>query len=324
MNNYDSRVLRASKIGHPCNLNIWFSINGAEEIISEQSSRILELGTILEPVIINWLRTDGWTVKRNPIDSSSNQGISLSIEVAGGKISAHPDCVISGKDTGLIIADIKTMNDMSFRRFKREGTIKAFPNYADQLTIYAKALSNIGLSISELAVIAMNKNNCECHIDYFNFEPARFEVLRERAEFIFSCNEAPEQGDRFQNWCCDYCGYSHLCEHSKRDTTVGDIDIPSTDNQNISNAIELLKEARELAKVGKELEDEAKTVLDKEVRQQNIKSVRTGNIILVLNEITTSRFDSTAFKKLYPDMVKDFMKISTSVRYEIKNLQEAA
>ena len=314
-------VLRASKIGHPCNRNLWYSIHEANEVISEQSRRILQLGTVLEPVIINWLRNDGWNVKRNPIDSS-NEGISLSIEVEGGSISAHPDCIIS--DNELIVADIKTMNDRAFRSLKREGTIKAFPNYADQLTIYAKALSNIGISVNKLAIVALNKNNCEGYIDFFNFEPVRFEVLKNRAEFIFSCNEAPEQGDRFEEWCCDYCGFNHCCELAKKDTAVGDENIPATDNQNISNAIELLKEARELSKTGKELEDEAKKVLDVEVRQQNIKSVRTGNIVLVLNEVTSSRFDTTAFKKSHPDLVKDFTKTSTSVRYELKNLQEAA
>ena len=309
-------ILRASKIGHPCNRNLWYSIHGVEEIINEQTNRILQLGTILEPVIINWLRNDGWNVKRNPIDSGSNEGISLSIEVAGGSISAHPDCIIS--DNELIVADIKTMNDRSFRSLKREGTIKAFPSYADQLTIYAKALLNIGISVNKLAVVALNKNNCEGYIDFFNFEPERFEVLKQRAEFIFSCNEAPEKGDRFEDWCCDYCGFNHLCELAKKDTAVGNEVVPTSDNQDISNAIELLKEARELSKTGKELEDEAKKVLDVEVRQQNIKSIRTGNIILVLNEVTSSRFDTTAFKKLHPDLVKDFMKTSTSVRYEIK------
>ena len=314
-------VLRASKIGYPCNRNLWYSIHEANEVISEQSRRILQLGTVLEPVIINWLRNDGWNVRRNPIDSS-NEGISLSIEVEGGSISAHPDCIIS--DNELIVADIKTMNDRSFRSLKREGTIKAFPNYADQLTIYAKALSNIGISVNKLAIVALNKNNCEGYIDFFNFEPVRFEVLKNRAEFIFSCNEAPEQGDKFEDWCCDYCGFNHLCELTKKDTAVGDENVPATDNQDVSNAIELLKEARELSKTGKELEDEAKKVLDVEVRQQNIKSVRTGNIVLVLNEVTSSRFDTTAFKKSHPDLVKDFTKTSTSVRYELKNLQEAA
>ena len=316
-------VLRASKIGHPCDRNLWYSIHEAEELMSEQSRRILELGTILEPVIIQWLRNDGWKVRRNPIDYS-NEGISLSIEVNGGSISAHPDCIISDEDTGLIVADIKTMNDRSFRSLKRDGAVKAFPNYVDQLTVYAQAMKNSRFQVDQLAIVALNKNNCEGYIDFFDFEPERFEALKNRAEFILSCNEAPDKGDRFQDWCCGYCGFNHLCELCKKDTSVGDEDIPMTDNEDISNAIELLKEARELSKTGKELEDEAKLVLDKKVRQQNIKSVRVGNIVLVINEITSSRFDTTAFKKIHPDMVQDFMKTSTSVRYELKNLQEAA
>ena len=69
MNN--DKVLRASRIGHLCDRNLWYSVNGAEEITNEKSKRIFELGKILEPVIINWLRNDGWKVRRNPIDESN-------------------------------------------------------------------------------------------------------------------------------------------------------------------------------------------------------------------------------------------------------------
>ena len=74
----------------------------------------------------------------------------------------------------------------------------------------------------------------------------------------------------------------------------------------------------------KELETLAKETLDKKVRLQGLKYVQAGELVLVLKEISSARFDTTAFKKSHPDMVKDFTKTSTSVRYEIKNLQEAA
>jgi len=321
MNN--DKVLRASRIGHPCNRNLWYLVNGATEETNEKSKRILELGKILEPVIINWLRNDGWKVRRNPIDES-NDGISLSISVNGGSISAHPDCLISKDDSEIILADIKTMHDMSFRRLKREGTVKAFPNYADQLTIYAQAMKNSGFNVDKLAIVALNKNDCDGHIDFFDFEPERFEALKQRAENIFASDDAPDKGERFQDWCCSYCGFNSICELCKKDTSVGDDDIPATDNQNVINAVELLSESREMEKAAKELSDEAKIVLDKEIRQQGIKSVRVHNLVLILNEITSSRFDTTAFKKSHPDLVQNFMKTSTSVRYELKNLQEAA
>ena len=315
----NNKVLRASRIGSLCDRAIFYSVSGAEEITSEKSQRIFEVGRVLEPLIVLWLRNDGWNVRRN-LFINSNEGMSLNISVNGGTIEAHPDCVISREDSDLILADIKTMNDRSFRSLKLEGTAKSHPQYADQLTIYAHALGERGYEINSLAIVALNKNNCEGYIDFFPFEPERYEALRERAERIFACVEAPEQGSRFQGWCCSYCGYSHLCELARKDTVVGDESVPATDNQEVIDAVELLSESRELERTGKELADEAKAVLDREVRKQGIKSVRAGNLILVLNEIKSSRLDTTALKKAHPELVQEFMKQSSSVRYDLKEV----
>ena len=315
----NSKVLRASRIGSLCDRALFYSVSGAEEITSEKSQRIFEVGRVLEPVIVSWLRYDGWNVQRN-LFLNSNEGMSLSISLNGGTIEAHPDCVISREDSGLILADIKTMNDRSFRSLKREGTAKSHPQYADQLTIYAQALRERGHNIEQLAIVALNKNNCEGYIDFFQFEQQRFESLRERAERIFACEEAPEQGSRFQGWCCDYCGYAHLCELAKKDTTVGDESIPATNNQEVIDAVELLSESRDMEKAAKELSDEAKVVLDKLIRQQGIRSVRCGNLILILNEIKSSRLDTTALKKAHPELVSEFTKQSSSVRYDLKEV----
>ena len=315
----NNKVLRASRIGTLCDRALFYSVAGAEEITKEKSQRIFEVGKVLEPVIVSWLRNDGWNVRRNMFDST-NEGMSLSLEVNGGTITAHPDCIISHDDSGLILADIKTMNDRSFRSLKRDGTIKSHPQYADQLTIYAQALRKCGHYIEQLAIVALNKNNCEGYIDYFTFEPERYEALKERAERIFALDEAPEQGDRFQGWCCGYCGYSHLCELCKKDIAVGDESVPATDNQKVIDAVELLSESRDLEKAAKELSDEAKAVLDREVRKQGIKSVRAGNLVLILNEIKSSRLDTTALKKAHPELVSEFMKQSSSVRYDLKEV----
>ena len=315
----NNKVLRASRIGSLCDRALFYSVNGAAEIISEKSQRIFEVGRTLEPLIINWLRFDGWNVRRN-LFINSNEGMSLSISVEGGTIEAPPDCVISREDSGLILADIKTMNDRSFRSLKREGTAKSHPQYADQLSIYAHALRERGYEINTLAIVALNKNDCQGYIDFFQFEPERYKALRERAERIFACEDATEQGDRFQGWCCSYCGYSHLCELARKDTAVGDESVPATDNQEVIDAVELLSESRELERTGKELADEAKAVLDREVRKQGIKSVRAGNLILVLNEIKSSRLDTTALKKAHPELISEFMKQSSSVRYDLKEV----
>jgi hypothetical protein len=54
-------VVRASKIGHPCIRNIWYSsVGGIEEDFTKETLRIFEVGTILEKVVVGWLREDGW------------------------------------------------------------------------------------------------------------------------------------------------------------------------------------------------------------------------------------------------------------------------
>ena len=314
------KVLRASRIGSLCDRALFYSVNGAEEITSEKSQRIFEVGRVLEPIIVSWLRSDGWKVQRN-LFVNSNEGMSLSLEVNGGTIIAHPDCVISHHELdGNILVDIKTMNDRAFRTLKRDGTKKSHPQYFAQVHLYAEALRRIQVSVSKLGIVAMNKNTSELFIDTFNFEQDTLNTLLARAERIFSFSDAPEQGELFENWCCQYCGYAHLCELAKKDTTVGNEDVPTTDKQEVIDAVELLSESRDMEKAAKELSDEAKIVIDREIRQQGIKSVRVGHLVLVLNEIKSSRLDTTALKKAHPEIVQEFMKQSSSVRYDLKEV----
>lgn len=310
--------MRASRVGFPCDRCLWYSVNGYAEKVTEKSKRIFATGTILESLIVAWLREDGWTVKYNP--GSQDADLALSISVKGGSIGGHPDCFISRPGHENVLADIKTMSEHSFTKWKRNGSESDKPQYVDQVHVYADAAMRIGLPVERLAIVGVNKNNSAMHIDFFDFEPERMSSIIKRTENVFAATEPPAPGDRMEDWCCKYCGYVDVCELGQeklKDIQVGD-GVMGTNDDNIINAMELLKEARELSKTGKELEDEAKAVLDVQVRQQGIKTVRGGSLILTLIETISSRFDSTAFKKAHPDMVEGFMKAIPIVRYDIK------
>lgn len=311
-------ILRASKAGFPCARNIWYSARGYAGIVSEHSLRIFDIGTYLEPMVVKWLREDGWEVDYNP--GSQSAELKYELPVKGGKLSGHPDCFISRPGFENVLIDIKTMNERAFTIWKREGTLKKYPQYADQLHIYAQGAIWSGRKVEKLGIVAVNKNNSAMHMDFFDFDEKRFAQIRERAEKIFATPEAPCEGCPSEKWCCGYCEYAALCElHSKgeKDTTVGD-DIAVTSDNDVINAMELLKEARELSKTGKELEDEAKVVLDEKIRQRGIKAIKAGGLVLKLSERASTRFDSTAFKKVHPELVQEFSKTSTSVTYELK------
>lgn len=313
------KVMKASKVGFPCDRNLWYAVNNIQGKTSPRSQRIFDVGAALEPVVINWLNQDGWTTFYNP--GSQTAAMELYAPIKGGKIGGHPDCFMSRASMENILADIKTMNERAFLSWKRNGTLKDKPQYADQLHVYAYAAMKSGMPVTKLAVVGVNKNNSALHIDFFDFDHERMDKIIGRSEKILAAETPPEQGERMENWACRYCEYSNICELAKKeyDTHVDDGALKTNDPDTV-NAIELLNEARELSKCGKELEDEAKTVLDDKVRKQGVKSVNTGNFILVINEVKTSRFDSAAFKKAHPEMIQDFMKISSSVTYNIKEV----
>ena len=96
------KVMRASRVGFPCNRCLWYSVNGFNEDVSEKSRRIFAVGTALEAVAVEWLREDGWDVRYNP--GSQEAELELTIPLTGGKLAGHPDCFISkpGKENTLI------------------------------------------------------------------------------------------------------------------------------------------------------------------------------------------------------------------------------
>lgn len=313
------KIMNASKVGFPCDRNLWYGVNHFPEKISEKTKRIFAVGAALEPLVIDWLNNDGWSTFYNP--DSQNAAIELYAPIQGGLIGGHPDAFISKPDCDNVLADIKTMNERSFLSWKRNGTLKNKPQYADQLHVYAYAAMKEGYPVDKLAVVGVNKNNCDIHIDFFDFDSERMNSIIERSEKIFASETPPEQGERFEKWAYNYCEFYNICPFGKKekDTHV-DNNVVKTDNPDIVNAIELLKEARELSKAGKELENDAKIVLDEQVRKQGIKSVSTENLVLTLTETNSSRFDSSAFKKAHPEMAQDFIKISSSVTYNIKEV----
>ncbi|MBQ6909523.1 MAG: Dna2/Cas4 domain-containing protein [Synergistaceae bacterium] len=315
----NNKIMQASKIGFSCDRNLWYTVNGAEAQIKQKTQRIFDVGKALEPIVVEWLMQDGWICFYNK--GSQDAELELTECVRGGMIIGHPDVFMSRGEIQNVLADIKTMNEHHFMNWKRKGTLDAFPQYADQLSIYAYMAKKSGIPVEKLAVVGVNKNNSEMHIEFFDYDEARAVKIIERAERIFSLDNPPAQGDRIETWACSYCEYAHCCEIYKRsqakDTAVGEGEV-KTDNPKLVRCIEVLKEARDYIKCGKELEDDAKLVLDEEVRAKGLKSVNIGTLILTLTETSSSRLDSTALRKAHPELVQEFSKTTNSVTYRIK------
>ena len=85
----------------------------------------------------------------------------------------------------------------------------------------------------------------------------------------------------------------------------------------ITSKIEALKELEALIKEAKAeaeaLRDEIKT----EMLNRNTEEMEAGQYIVRWTPVLSQRFDSTAFKKVMPDIYKSFTKQVSSKRFSI-------
>ena len=314
------KVLRASTAGFPCERHLWYSLNVASGGQGdERTQRIFDVGACLEPLVVEWLRQDGWTVEYNA--GSQEAPLEVKIELGDGTLAGHPDCFISRGDLQNVLVDIKTMNERSFRMWRREGSMKSKPQYVDQLHIYARGCLEMGRKIERLGIVGVNKNNSEMHIDFFEYDESRVAEILERAERVLKCEAAPETDSPRESWCCGYCEYAEQCGTVRIDREpVTKEAAEVTEDEALIGALHDLKLSREMCKESRELEARAKARLDGYMHASGKREVQGGGLMFQLLERATSRFDTTQFKKDHPELVSTYMKASVSKVYEVKEL----
>ncbi len=81
-----------------------------------------------------------------------------------------------------------------------------------------------------------------------------------------------------------------------------------------------IEEIRELENMKKEIEAELEALKDtikSEMQSRNIDEYKTELFTVRYKEVTTSRFDSKAFKHDFADIYAEYCKPSTSMRFSI-------
>lgn len=88
-------------------------------------------------------------------------------------------------------------------------------------------------------------------------------------------------------------------------------------NQELEQKVRELKELKAMAE---ELQAEITTIEDSikaEMTEQNVSELQAGIFKIRWTPITSNRFDSTAFKKVYADLYSQFTKVTESKRFTI-------
>lgn len=89
------------------------------------------------------------------------------------------------------------------------------------------------------------------------------------------------------------------------------------EERKIASKIEQLKELEELIEEAKAEAEAIKDEIKNEMLKRNTEEMSVGKYIVRWTEVLSNRFDSTAFKKIFPNVYKEFTKQVASRRFTI-------
>lgn len=81
-----------------------------------------------------------------------------------------------------------------------------------------------------------------------------------------------------------------------------------------------IKQLQELEELIDEAKAEAEKIKDRikdEMKRRNTEEMKVGKYIVRWSEVLSNRFDTTGFKRMFPEVYKEFTKVVSSRRFTI-------
>jgi predicted phage-related endonuclease len=94
-------------------------------------------------------------------------------------------------------------------------------------------------------------------------------------------------------------------------------EVRRAEEMRVVSKIEQLQELEELIDEAKAEAEKIKDEIKMEMMKRNTEEMKAGKYIVRWTEVLSNRFDSTSFKKLFPDVYKEFTKVISSRRFSI-------
>lgn len=204
------RHLGASVIGRECSRQIWYGFRWfGRPDFSGRMYRLFERGAREEAVFCHLLRRAG--VEIYPVNP--NTGDQFSISDFGGHFGGSMDGAAKGfaedPETWHVV-EMKTHNDKSFQRLKKEGVINSKPEHHAQMQVYMHYTG-----MKKAAYIAVNKNDDEIHIEFVDYNEPMANGLVEKARTIISADAPPERIGGPDWWVCKFCDFRGICHQDR-------------------------------------------------------------------------------------------------------------
>lgn len=200
------RHLGASVVGDKCARSVWFHFRWTvNNQFSGRMLRLFQRGHQEEARFVSYLEAIGaqvWTV-------NASTGKQFQVTDCGGHFGGSCDGVASGLP-GIghpVLLEMKTHNDKSFAELKKKGLKSSKPRHWKQAQVYMR-----GLDLRGCLYMAVNKNDDDLFLHYFERDDTEGRALAQRASSLIFTDQAPPRISDSPSWFeCRFCDYNKVC-----------------------------------------------------------------------------------------------------------------
>ena len=198
----------ASNVGSECEAEIAFSHRGfPNNELPPRTEIIFELGHMLENLILKHLKK----ANRNVWEKDGNTGKQYRGTAFNNHIIGNADGIIE-VDSEAMLLEIKSMNDASFKKFKKHGAKISHQRYYAQIQLMLY-LRPGDIPMRRAILVAYNKNNSEYWDECIEADHDYIMYLRAKIQRILD-NEATKKSIDETDWYCkSWCMKSDTCWH---------------------------------------------------------------------------------------------------------------
>lgn len=198
LENKPRNYLGGSFIGKECERDLWYSYHTPKTVSEPRVGRIMDMGHLLESYCISLMKNSGYEVYYE--DENGKQ-----FGFEDGIFKGNIDAVIIIEGTPCLL-EVKSANEKRFNEMVKVGIYISDPVYYYQVQSYMHKMD-----LEKCLFFVINKNNCEIHAEFIEYNKMDAEYIINRGKEIVSGEIPPRKYKTKAFFKCKFCSFNSEC-----------------------------------------------------------------------------------------------------------------
>jgi hypothetical protein len=218
--------LGGSEIGKECPRELWLGWRWCLPLLDDgRRQLIFKMGQSIEDLLVYWFGSQ--LVSVSPQTKEQLGG-----NFFGGHLSWHVDgfFVVNGAERNIVLWECKSANSKRFNQLAKNGVLASLNRetdlaysqwdeaYGAQLQFYMGAMNEGGMEVNHALVTVVNKNTSDVYSEVVTYDPAQYEALKAKAEWILGLSAPPDGA-----WEANHYKVKNFMNSDDRGVYLGDL-----------------------------------------------------------------------------------------------------